>query len=83
MSVWTGPARHQLHRLRKVLKLVNAKCIMFAWRNAIGQIARGRALDAWRERFLQRGAEACALLTMRIQRSGAENVHVWSSRAVV
>ena len=69
MSVWTGPARHQLHRFRKVLKLVNAKCIMLAWRNAIGQIAPGRLLDASRERFLQSGAEACALPTMRIQRS--------------
>ena len=69
MSVWTGPARHQLHRFRKVLKLVNAKCIMLAWRNAIGQIAPGRVLDALRERFSQRGAEACALLTMRMQRS--------------
>ena len=56
MSGWTGPARHQLHRFRKVLKLVNAKCIMLAWRNDIGQIAPGRVLDAVRERFLQRGA---------------------------
>ena len=31
MSVWTGPARHQLHRFRRVLKLVNVKCIMLAW----------------------------------------------------
>ena len=69
MSVWRGPARHQLHRFRKVLKLVNTKCIMLGWRNVIGQIASGRVLDALRERFLQRGAEACALLTMRIQRS--------------
>ena len=67
MSVWTGPARHQLHRFRRVLKLVNVKCIMLAWRDAIGQTAPGRVLDALRERFLQRGA--CALLTMRIQRS--------------
>ena len=51
MSEWTGPARHQLHRFRRVLKLVNVKCIMFAWRNAIGQIAPGRVLDALRERF--------------------------------
>ena len=57
MNVWTGPARHQLHRFRKVLKLVNAKCIMLAFRNAIGQIAPGRVLDALR------------VLTMRIQRS--------------
>ena len=69
MSEWTGPARHQLQRFTKVLKLVNAKCIMLAWRNATGQIAPGRVLDALRERFLQRGAKACALLTMRIQRS--------------
>ena len=49
--------------------LVNAKCIMLAWRNAIGQKAPGRVLDALRERFLQRGAEARALLTIRIQSS--------------
>ena len=49
MSVWTGPARHQLHRFRRVLKLVNVKCIMLAWRNAIG--AAGRVLDALRERL--------------------------------
>ena len=72
MSVWTGPARHQLHRFRKVLKLVNAKCIMLAWRNAIGQIAPGRVLDALRERFLRRDAEACTLLTMRIQKSATK-----------
>ena len=36
MSVWTGPARHHLHRFRRVLKLVNVKCIVLAWRNAIG-----------------------------------------------
>ena len=48
MSVWTLPARHQLHRFRKVLKLVNAKYIMLAWRNAIGQIAPGRVLVALR-----------------------------------
>ena len=59
MSVWIGPARHQLHRFRKVLKLANAKCIMFAWRNVIGQIEPGRVQDASREHFLQRGAEAC------------------------
>ena len=38
MSVWTGPARHQLHIFKKVLKLANAKCIMLAWRNVIVQI---------------------------------------------
>ena len=82
MSVWTGPVRHQLHRFRRVLKLVNVKCIILAWRNAIGQIAPGRVLDALRERFLQRGAEACALLTMRIQRSAmkgaiTDDLHAW------
>ena len=37
--------------------------------HTVGQIAPGRVLDALRERFLQRGAEPCALLTLRIQRS--------------
>ena len=56
MSVWT--------------KLRNTKCTMPAWRNVIGQIESGRVQGAMKERFLQRGAEACALLTMRIQRTG-------------
>ena len=81
MSVWTGPARHQLDRFRKVLKSVNAKFIMLAWRNAIGQKAPGRVLDALRERFLQRGAEACALLTMRIQRSAiTDDLQAWPGK---
>ena len=82
MNVWTGPARRQLHRFRRVLKLVNVKCIMLAWRKAIGQSAPGRVMDAMRKRFLQRGAEACALLTMRIQRSAmnraiTEDLQAW------
>ena len=56
---------------------------VLAWRNVIGQIEPGRVQDALTERLLlQRGAEACALLTMRIQRSAmkraiTDDLHAW------
>ena len=69
MSVWTGLARHQLLSYRNILKRADKKCVLLAWRNLIGQIDVDRIRKATRERFSHRGAEACVLLTMRIQRT--------------
>ena len=71
VCVWTG---HQLHKFRKVVKLINPRCGMLAWRNVAGRIALERVQKAMRERFLRRGMEACALLTMRIERSALEKL---------
>ena len=53
-------SRENLRRIKELLLSVCGQglpdTIMLAWRNAIGQIAPGRVLDALRERFLQRGA---------------------------
>ena len=69
MSVWTRTAGNQLHKHRLTLKREDKKRVLVAWMNLVGRSDVGSVREATRERFLQKGADACALLTLKVQRT--------------